>query len=195
MRSNFIETGAASTQASALREAAEAACRAHAAYVAARAACRAAGYRGGRNDYLIARAAYDRAVLEARRAFADLRGWAIARSGFDPLDLVPEPERRERRAALTLATDGHVWCHAIDHEEYYRAAGRGGRPVAILSHTYAPLDEVAEFAAARGLAVEALGLPSWYSPGNTVAVVFTRAAPAERQPSNVIAFPGGGRRA
>ncbi len=182
-RTDLTETRAVSTRvaADAVRAAAAAACRAHAASLCAK----------QRIDRRRMRGAYDAAVLNARRTLADSRGWVIARSAFDPLDMLPEAERRARRIELRCTAGALFECHAIDHAEYYRTAARPSRPAAILSHTYAPIGEVMAFAARRGLTLEVLDYPSWYSPGNTVAVILTGPAVAERAPrrSNIVLFP------
>jgi hypothetical protein len=60
--------------------------------------------------------------------------------------------------------------HVIDHRDSFTL---DRRPVAILSHSYAPWDDCVTFARQRNLIPERLPF-SWYYPERTIAVLFTR---------------------
>jgi hypothetical protein len=61
----------------------------------------------------------------------------------------------------------------IDHAEIFVDAA--GRQVGTLSHTYASRPQIEGFAAKHGLCATFLET-SWYAPGITTAVLFTRSA-------------------
>jgi len=98
-----------------------------------------------------------------RSAFASSRGWKVADS-FTVAQL--------KAGRLTGPSwDGvGISGRELDHPEYFTI---GRKPVAILSHSYAPLENSAKFARDEGLHIEQLPY-SWYYPLNAIAVLFTR---------------------
>ena len=119
--------------------------------------------------YLISLDAYDVIVDECRRLFAIERGWIISDRYFSLRQL-------QKASNCRMPWEGcNEHLHpAIDHAEYYRLPERYARPAAILSHSYASDGTIQTFASANGLVAEVLDCLSWYYPGNTRAVVFTR---------------------
>lgn len=107
------------------------------------------------------RRALRKAEHKFTRAVALERGWAMRRQGFDLSELqligTQAPPRHNR------------WC--IDHYEYMASRYRS-RPVAILTHGYAPWPEMVRYAAEIGLKVERLPF-SWYYPDVTTAAIFS----------------------
>jgi len=131
---------------------------------------RAPAFRDADRKYRAALAAYDEAVSVARALFAHSRGWIVAQTWFDVRRLGRAPDCR-----------GLDFGRVIDHAECFRFPVRPWLPAAVVSHTYVPVAQAAKYAEAHGLAFEALDFPSWYYPGGTSAVLFTRR-------SNVVRF-------
>lgn len=111
-----------------------------------------------RADNAVARS---NALKEAcRQAFADSRGWRWNRKAWT--------------ADLSNDARGSSGARFLDHVEFFDAAGE--RKVALVTHSYAPAQEIADYAARRGLIAEKLPF-SWWNPrfgGGCCCVVFTR---------------------
>lgn len=97
-------------------------------------------------------------------ALATSRGWRIYKSQITVEQLTTG--RMVNRYRGERDPDGHI----IDHAEYFMCQRK---PVAILTHSYAPIESCLEFARQRGLTAELLPF-SWYFPGRSVAVLFTK---------------------
>lgn len=108
---------------------------------------------------------HDKATKSATQAFAKLNGWKVARTHFDPYELL----------ALGDVRRGRYNCHygagstrGLDHPQYFKS---GRRPVAIVVHNYA--GGPGEPEPIPGLRV--IELPwSWYYPGHTRAFCLLR---------------------
>ena len=123
-------------------------------------------YRALDRDYRIALDVYRQHVAVARKTFAVSRGWTIGKHFTLRMLRAGSPGRtRDDYYGESLHP-------VIDHAEYFRLPRRPWRPVATISHTYAPPAQILTFAAEHGLAVEFLDA-SWYYPGATMSVVFT----------------------
>lgn len=77
--------------------------------------------------------------------------------------------------------------HVIDHDNRFRLPGTGGRPAAIVAHPYpgnATPDDCRYWADAAGLVAHVCHDPdaSWWYPGHSYAVAFTRPGQAVRWP-------------
>jgi hypothetical protein len=117
----------------------------------------------------------------ARAEFASVSGWHVARTKFSFHSLI--------------AAKPHHWCfgcsrdplhcavpfdpHRDDHPEYFRSPTRPCRPTAISAHLYADdsiVEEARQWAIAHRLLLhEPPNLQaSWYYPGRTRLVVYTR---------------------
>jgi hypothetical protein len=103
----------------------------------------------------------------ARRAacdeFAAQRGWKVSSKEFtfETLRAGRRPQRWECGRLYPV----------IDHADYFT---QDGRPVAIVTHSYAPDEEVRLWAEAQRMLVEALPF-SWYAPPrHCLAYVITR---------------------
>jgi hypothetical protein len=100
--------------------------------------------------------------LACRQEFADSRGW-----------------RWNRKAWMAdLANDacGSNSARFIDHSEFFDSLNE--RKVALVTHSYAPAQEIADYAARRGYIPELLPF-SWWNPrfgGGCRCVVLTRKA-------------------
>lgn len=95
-----------------------------------------------------------------RQAFADSRGWRFNRKEF-PGEL--GDDARSSKGELFL-----------DHAEFFDSVDE--RKVAAVTHSYAPEQEIADYAARRGYVAEKLPF-SWWNPrfrGGCCCVVFTR---------------------
>jgi|HubBroStandDraft_1064217.scaffolds.fasta_scaffold37423_1 hypothetical protein len=92
--------------------------------------------------------ALDSLKTAARRAFTEPRGWKLS------------PTKR---------TMDHP---VIDHAEVYLSQRR---IVAVVTHSYAPREQIAAYAAERGLTVQFLAW-SWYYPSGCTAAVLTPGA-------------------
>jgi hypothetical protein len=97
---------------------------------------------------------------ECREVFATSRGWRFNKKG----------------GTFDLAKGAHAsngsWF--IDHAEFFDSFDQ--RRVALVTHSYAPPEEIANYAARRGYNAELLPF-SWWNPrfsGGCRAVVFTR---------------------
>lgn len=95
---------------------------------------------------------------------AQQRGWRIARSAFTPRQL-----QIGHRAG---GGEDYRYYPVIDHAEYFLLKCL---PVAILSHSYAPIEKIEAFAREWELAVELLPY-CWYARGKSraITVIFTR---------------------
>lgn len=109
-------------------------------------------------------------LYELRRAaaaeFGAARRWRLTPKPFGLLVLA--------RGSVSSPYDDFKWPdQLVDHPFYFRRANR--RAVGVVSHLYGVPPDLAEQAAALGLAAEELdrGL-SWYWPGEMWPVVFTR---------------------
>ncbi|HWG75803.1 MAG TPA: hypothetical protein VN660_03320 [Steroidobacteraceae bacterium] len=117
--------------------------------------------------------AYQRAVQAVndersrlREAFARAHGWRISLSGFSVDQL------RTGRTARRW-NEFSYYRGVIDHPDYFRTPGKPSRPAAIITHTYASLDDCIEFTAGESITAKLLP-ESWYYPGGTIAVLFTK---------------------
>lgn len=124
----------------------------------------------GRYSLLIARrkAEVDLDALQKMclAEFARSRGWKVKKNNGITLQRL----LAGRMLGDSLDRSG---CHPeIDHRECFMF---DRRPKAILSHTYASWDRCLGFALEHGLYAEQLPF-SWYYPGGTIAVLFTRQA-------------------
>lgn len=102
------------------------------------------------------------------RELARANGWRLAARDFAPSQLLRGSWQRTREEELRPwgAGDGRVF----DHCEFF---GHGRRPVGIVTHPYAPREEVERTVAERGLRLRWLHR-SWYFPAGTSAAVITR---------------------
>lgn len=99
-----------------------------------------------------------------RDIFAAAHGWVYTERHFT-LDQL-------RRGSTQRTRDDYNFSVApMDHVEYFRLAGRPGRPVAILSHEYGPIESSYGLAVKYGL-VATLLPTSWYSPERANAVLY-----------------------
>jgi hypothetical protein len=94
-----------------------------------------------------------------RQAFADSRGWRFNRKAWT--------------ADLAKDARGSNGARFIDHVEFFDSLDE--RRVAMVTHSYAPSAELADYAARRGYIAEKLPF-SWWNPGGCRCVVFTRKA-------------------
>lgn len=116
---------------------------------------------------------------EARRlkeqidaAFADSRGWILAKSPFTLEAL---------KRGATTRRDGDWGINEypeLDHVEYFREPARPYRPAGVITHAYTTPDAVIACARSHGLQCEVLPW-SWHYPGACVAAVLTRRAGTE----------------
>jgi hypothetical protein len=110
-------------------------------------------------------AKYNALQYAALQEFAQERGYKFARWGT-----VINAAARSSLADYGLPdSDNHA---VMDH---CQIAVDGRRPVAVLVHSYEPLERIERFAAERHVRMEVLPW-SWWNPGNTTAVLFTPAA-------------------
>lgn len=105
---------------------------------------------------------------QARAEFALDRGW---RSYPRTLDL------RQLKAGRWLRVDDVEWHYPeLDHADGFVSVDtRRGTPVGLVSHSYAPFEKCSAFAERHGLTAELLSW-SWYFPGFTIGVLYTRKA-------------------
>jgi hypothetical protein len=97
-----------------------------------------------------------------RQAFAESRGWRWNRKAWT--------------ADLANDARGSNGARFIDHVEFFDSPDE--RKVAMVTHSYAPAQELADYAARRGYIAEKLPF-SWWNPrfnGGCRCVVFTRKA-------------------
>ncbi len=99
-----------------------------------------------------------------RDRFAASRGWVVC-PWFATGRLVGARGRWVRELEGTE--------DAFDHRSCFTTPGRGGRPIAIVSHVYGDPAVCFRFAERYGLAVEQLE-SSWYLPQQCTAVLFQR---------------------
>jgi hypothetical protein len=97
-----------------------------------------------------------------REKLAAERGWTISRY----FTLQELKEGRRARRGLPYDIEGLI----LKHPDFFKL---GQQPIAIVSHTYAPWEKCVEFAQDHRLDAEKLDF-SWYYPGGTLAVLFTR---------------------
>jgi len=100
-----------------------------------------------------------------RNAFARSRGWKVA----DPFTVA---QLKAGRMTGPRWDGVGISGREIDHPDYFTI---GRKPAAILSHSYGPWEDSAQFARDEGLNVEQLPY-SWYYPLNAHAALFTRIA-------------------
>lgn len=97
-----------------------------------------------------------------RKAFADSRGWRWNRKAWT--------------ADLAKDSTASNSARFLDHVEFFDSLNE--RKVALVTHSYAPASELADYAARRGYIAEKLPF-SWWNPrfgGGCCCVVFTRKA-------------------
>jgi len=99
---------------------------------------------------------------ECREAFSKSRGWRFNRNS-QVHDLAND----------AVASNGAMF---IDHAEFFDTINQ--RQVAMVTHTYAPTQEIGDYAGRRGYRAELLPF-SWWNPGGCRAVVFTRKVGAQ----------------
>lgn len=118
------------------------------------------------------------AVLRHRMAsdFGASRGWSYSHRGFLPSTLAGRKRTGGGAPWYAFDSGADTWSRtSMDHPLYYRAERR---VVAALGQPYLAdgrRDEVQAWAAKRGLAVHFPDFPSWWFPGQTTLVLFTRA--------------------
>ena len=119
----------------------------------------------------LAERAWDEAKARAIDAFAQERGWNVARSSFSIEQLVAgRPGRTRADYASGFGT------RTFDHPNWFRARTRPYRPAAIVVHVYAKnYDDCYAAAAERGLIFEPLE-GSWHYPGGCLAGLYRRRA-------------------
>lgn len=100
-----------------------------------------------------------KAKREFTRDIYRQRGWTLKKQSFAITYLQLRPS--------DLAPRECHWC--IDHHDYFLERSR---PVAILTHGYAPWPEMVKYAAEIGLKVERLPF-SWHNPDKTTAAIFS----------------------
>jgi hypothetical protein len=123
---------------------------------------------------------------EARSAFAAARGWKRTRCEFHTDGLVHGLRHSPRYTMLNSERDardigcalGRPW---IDHAEFYRTPGRSGVCAGIVSHAYlrdhGGIEAPVAYAERAGLVCEVFPpVFSWYYPGATTLLVFSRPA-------------------
>lgn len=105
-----------------------------------------------------------RTPLTSTTDLAQQRGWRIARFAFTP--------RQLQIGHRTGGGEGYRYYPVIDHAEYFLF---NCLPVAILSHSYAPIEKIEAFAREWELVVELLPY-CWYARGKSraITVIFTR---------------------
>ncbi len=101
-----------------------------------------------------------------RARLAQEREWTVSRRVFTARDLIDG-------RILTRTPSGETAGPVIDHPDCFVI---GRKPVAMVSHTYSTWEKCVEFSQANGLQVERLEF-SWYYPGGTLPVLFTRNEP------------------
>ena len=107
---------------------------------------------------------------DVRQHFAMLSGWRVARTSFS-LDQL-QTRRHCRNKRFEPFNHHPLDTYYFDHAEYFREPDRPWRPAAIVTHTYAPVEECG--AAIRAAGFDAEVLPAcWYSQ-MTTAIVITR---------------------
>lgn len=134
---------------------------------------------GSAYRYPVHRARMHLLQSEVRRRFAEANGWQATEAQYAPGQIARASKGRR------AGEDGSAtWCGLIDHPDCFRI---GHRPEAIASHAYATdrgvLDRewlearAGEWASQHGLRAQLPPCPlaaSWYFPGGTSLVVFTR---------------------
>jgi hypothetical protein len=100
----------------------------------------------------------------ALQEFAKPRGYKFAPWGSTTYH---RATKRLPKNGLPPWRDGEV----IDHAQI-AVAGRGSRPVALISHSYSTREQIERYAKERGLHAEVLPW-SWWNPDNYIAVLFT----------------------
>jgi hypothetical protein len=105
------------------------------------------------------------AKKQACKEFATARGWKHLDCKYFSLDQLRTGRTRRRPEDYEGDVRG-----CIDHPDFFAA---GGRPVAIVSHTYDLLPSCIDFAKKERLGLEVLP-GSWYFPGGCLGLVLTR---------------------
>jgi hypothetical protein len=100
----------------------------------------------------------------ALQEFAKPRGYKFASWGSTTYHRATE---RLPKNGLPPWRRGEV----IDHAQI-AVAGRGGQPVALISHSYSKREQIERYAKERGLQAELLPW-SWWNPEKCIAVLFT----------------------
>ena len=98
---------------------------------------------------------------QCREQFAASRGWRWNRKAKTLLD------------PFTYARNG---ARFLDHEEFFDSIDQ--KRVALVTHSYAPAQELADYGARHNYTTELLPF-SWWNPSGCQAVVFTRKIGAE----------------
>ena len=106
--------------------------------------------------------------LRAVKGFAEARGWRVSKRFFTPEDL---------RAGRVGREKGNRHSPEIDHAQCFFDGFR--HPVALLTHSYAPWEQLVAFAEAQHLSIERLPV-SWYNPDGCIAALLTRKISPER---------------
>jgi hypothetical protein len=99
----------------------------------------------------------------ATKDFAAARGWRVAKRFFTPEAL------RDGRIPRRYQANGHF--PEVDHAQCFFDGRR--HPVALLTHSYAPWEQLVAFAEAQHLRIERLPV-SWYNPDGCIAALLTR---------------------
>jgi hypothetical protein len=113
------------------------------------------------------------ALKEAcRQAFADSRGWRWNRKAW-VVDHQAWTDRKAWTADMATNARGSNGARFLDHVEFFDSLDE--RKVAMVTHSYAPAQEIADYAARREYIAELLPF-SWWNPAGCRCVVFTRKA-------------------
>ena len=101
---------------------------------------------------------------QCRDEFARRRGWIVGKAfSIGQLHRGTSPYRMDEKPA-------HIYDrHIYDHVNYYRMP-KTGKPVALITHSYAPKAWVVEALQRDGLAAQWLA-ESWYYPGLCAAAL------------------------
>ncbi len=102
---------------------------------------------------------------QAREIFARERGWRLIPRTVDL--------RKLKAGKWLRLPDYETHYPWLDHADAFAIGPGRGRPVALVSHSYASFEDCCAFAELHGLRAELLPF-SWYFQGFTIAVVYTR---------------------
>lgn len=114
---------------------------------------------------------------EVSALFAGSLGWKRSVKGFAASRLVPRAQRTYEGWRLGEWMPSEAYAEALDHTEHYNA---GGRPIAIIGHTYGRPHHAIATLRKFGFGAHWLTFPSWYYPIRCAAIVAT--APDFRLP-------------
>lgn len=105
--------------------------------------------------------------------------------GIVTIDEILRPEAIIRGSQFNMKAlrESKVWAYSrhevygfnsryVDHPYFYR--DHRSRAAAIAAHLYGVPDDIQTWAASNGLMVEVDAFPSWWNPGGTTAVIYTR---------------------